>query len=229
MINTTQNTDASEACTVTRPQVVKAMQTLFNGDEIGFHPLNANTVTDIIDIDSGEYRRSIQFCGYQFLTKAARLYYNMLARCSSGKPAYINCFVSEEWLDSFESFSNFCRSEIGYFQRDENGVWFEMDSDLLSNGVKQYGKNTVTFLPQIINSTLSASGSKGCYKSPSGKWYTTICKYGKHIHLGTYPTEKQARAAYRKARRAYIRELAKKYRHQISINAYSALMAYKQL
>lgn len=221
------NTTINEVL-VTRNQVINAMQILYDTEEIGFYPLCASAVSDIKDIDTGEYRKTILFCGYQFHTRAGLLYLNMKKRCNSGSPAYIDCTVSEDWLNSFESFANWSRSQIGYYQKDENNQLFELDSDLLSNGHKRYGAESCTYLPAAINAAIAHNGSMGCSQLSSGKWKAQLSKYGKQKHIGVFDTKKAAVAAYRKARKLYIKELANKYKHQISIKAYDELISYKQ-
>jgi hypothetical protein len=218
----------NEQVEVTREQVINAMQILYDCDHISFKPLSNKIVSDVKDVESGVYRKSITFCGFQFHTRSGALYENMKGRCNGNKPAYIDCTISEEWLDSFESFANWSRSQIGYFQKDECGNSFELDSDLLSNGNKRYSAESCTFLPAAINTAIARNGSVGCYQKPSGKWRAQYSKYGKVKYIGLFDTKRQAVSAYKKARKAYIKELANKYKLQISSSAYDALMTYKQ-
>jgi hypothetical protein len=218
----------------TREAIVTAIQTFFDAELLGYYPINQRTISDIKDQDTKLYKRSIYIGGHQFHTRLGRLYDSMKKRCLVGgscqrnQSYYLGTTMCDEWSDSFDSFAEWASTQIGMYQVDDHNQLFEIDKDLLGNGSKHYSPNTCTMLPKAINMALTANGSKGYRKTSSGKYSARITRYGKKVSIGTFDTEKQASAAYKKARRAYIRELAKKYKHQLSVVAYDALMSYKQ-
>lgn len=62
--------------------------------------------------------------------------------------------------------------------------------------------------------------------SPSGKYIAQISRQGKRYGLGYYSTEIEAFYAYKEAKENYIKELANKWKDQIDIRVYEALMAW---
>ena len=52
-------------------------------------------------------------------------------------------------------------------------------------------------------------------------------KGSKTKHLGYFEDEKEAFAAYKQAKEAYIKEVAELYKDQIDIRVYEALMKYE--
>ena len=219
--------------TATRAQIVQAINTLHDAGVLGYRCINDSTVTDIKN-DEGRYIRSIYIGDFQFHTRLSVVYNNMKSRCKVGgaiqrnQPYYANTTMCDEWLgvDGFDNFAEWCQHQIGFYQEDR-GQLFELDKDLLGGDSKHYSPDTCTMLPNAVNVAIKGKAKRG-YVEVSGKFKAQITKYGVLQHIGTFDTAKEATKAYRKARRAYIRELAEKYRHQLSIAAYDGLMSFKQ-
>lgn len=220
--------------TQTREAVVNAIQVFYDNEVLGYYPINQNCISDVKDDEKKLYKRSINVGGYVFKTRLGALYNDMKSRCLIGgsvqknSPHYLGTTMCDEWARSFDSFASWASTQIGMYQVDEMGNLFEIDKDLLGEGMKHYSPSTCTMLPKALNVALATNDSVGYYKTSSGKYQVKVGKFGKSVHIGVYDTEKKAKAAYRKARKAYIRELAKNYCHQLSIETYNALMAYKQ-
>lgn len=233
----TITTVSSEACRVTREAVINEIQMLYDNRVLSCHPINTSTISDTINQESRLWMRGVNIEGYHFHTRLGMLYKNMKDRCLVGgskqknQPYYANTTMCDEWLgvDGFDNFAQWASTQGNMYQVDERGQLFELDKDLLGGNKKQYSFDTCTMLPKAINVALAANGSKGYHKTSSGNYSVRLNKYGKSVHIGTFDTEKEAKASYRKARKQYIRELAKKYKHQLSIEAYEALMRYKQV
>ena len=51
--------------------------------------------------------------------------------------------------------------------------------------------------------------------------------FGKTVYLGSFKTKNEAFFVYKEAKEAYIKELATKWRSQIDLRAYEALMSYQ--
>ena len=161
------------------------------------------------------------------------LWYSMLRRCYSDNskkkhPTYEGCEVSDKFK-SYEYFYEWCHSQIGF------GVdGFELDKDLLIKGNKVYNEDSCVFIPQEINLVLikrTASRGEhliGVYWSKTNKAFVARVNKskGKQEYLGCFKTEIEAFKAYKEAKEIYIKEQANKFKSQIDIRAYEALMNY---
>lgn len=157
-----------------------------------------------------------------------RTWKGMLRRCYAQRPgenAYAGCTVCEPWKRS----SNFrAWWEKNYIEG------YSMDKDLFSNGLsKQYSPETVVFVPPAINSLISErKGKDGLHCGANyygGKYHAFISKYGKPFHVGAYDTREESIAEYKKAREAYIKDVAQEYYDggKITKRVYDALMRYE--
>ena len=172
------------------------------------------------------------------VTKEYKLWHSMLVRCYSDaykkrQPTYIGCEVSDNFK-SYEYFYEWCHKQIG-FGGDGSGNPFHLDKDLLIKGNKVYSENTCVFLPQEINSLLIKRESLrgeyliGVHWSKTHKAFKAqVSKNkGKQEHLGYFKTETEAFNSYKKAKEAFIKEQAEKWKSQIDTRAYNALMNYE--
>ena len=170
-------------------------------------------------------------------TREYILWTHMLQRCYSDtykkkQPTYIGCDVSDKFK-SYEYFYEWCHSQIG-FGVDGNGNSFQLDKDLLIKGNKVYSENTCVFLPQEINKVLTKRESlRGeyligvCWHNTSKSFVAQVGKSkGRSEWLGCFNTEIEAFNAYKKAKEAFVKEQANKFKSQIDIRAYEALMNY---
>ena len=161
---------------------------------------------------------------------ANRVWRSMLSRCYSKKyqekePSYIDCSVCEEWL----LFSNFKK----WF--DENYVdGYALDKDILIKGNKVYSPDTCCFVPFEINALLiKCNRTRGVY--PIGvckcknRFRAFLSVSGSILFLGSFVTIEEAFNAYKKAKEAYIKEVAQKYydKREINKRVYDALMKYE--
>ena len=168
------------------------------------------------------------------LTKEYNLWYSMLRRCYSDSfkkkyPTYIDCKCSENFK-SFEYFYEWCHRHVGF--GDEG---WHLDKDLLVKGNKIYSENTCVFIPQEVNSLLiKREPSRGkhligvCWSKTNKAFKATVRRNkGKKEHLGYFKTETEAFNSYKKAKEAFIKEQAEKWKSQIDTRAYNALMNYE--
>ena len=158
---------------------------------------------------------------------------DMLRRCYSDgfrkkNPTYKGCEVSGNFK-SYEYFYEWCNEQIGF------GVeGFELDKDLLIKGNKIYNENTCIFIPSEINLVLTKRTTSrgrhliGVYWNKKYKAFVAQISRnkGKREYLGYFKTEIEAFNAYKKAKEAFVKEQANKWKGQIDIRAYEALMAY---
>jgi len=116
---------------------------------------------------------------------------------------------------------------ISNYERD-----FHLDKDILVKGNKVYSPETCCFVPVEINILLIKNNSKrgnlpiGVSKN-GNKFQATISKGVIREHLGTFEISEEAFEAYKIAKEVYIKELADKWRGQITEQTYQALINYK--
>ena len=167
-------------------------------------------------------------------TKEYALWYDMLVRCYSDtykkkRPTYEGCEVSNNFK-SYEYFYEWCHKQVGF----DNKGW-HLDKDLLIKGNKVYSEDTCIFIPAEINLLLVKSTASrgehliGVHWNNANKAFKAQVNKnkGKREHLGLFNTELEAFNAYKKAKEAFVKEQAEKYKSQIDPRAYEALMSYE--
>ena len=172
------------------------------------------------------------------LTKEYDLWYNMLRRCYSDTlkkkyPTYDGCKVSDNFM-RYEYFYEWCNKQIG-FNNEGNGNPFHLDKDLLIKGNKVYSESACVFIPYEINSLLTKStASRGkhligvSWNKKDNAFVARVGKNkGKQEYLGSFKTEIEAFNAYKTAKESFIKEQANKWKSQIDLRAYNALMSYE--
>ena len=171
------------------------------------------------------------------ITKEYDLWHSMLRRCYSNtskkkNPTYEGCEVSDKFK-YYEYFYEWCHKQIG-FGVDGNGNSFQLDKDLLIKGNRVYSESTCIFIPAEINSLLvkcTASRGEhliGVHWSKTNKAFVAQVNKGKgkRENLGYFNTELEAFNAYKIAKESFIKEQAEKWKSQIDVRAYEALMKY---
>ena len=166
-------------------------------------------------------------------TKEYNLWQHMLKRCYSDKyqkkyPTYKGCEVSDNFK-SYEYFYEWCYKQIGF----SNQSW-QLDKDLLVKGNKVYSESTCVFIPTEINLVLTKSNKTRGEHLIGVNWDKTNKAFkarvnkskGKPEYLGSFKTELEAFNAYKEVKENYLKEIANKWKSQIDIRAYEALMNY---
>ena len=167
-------------------------------------------------------------------TKEYVLWKNMLERCYSDiykkkHPTYEGCEVSDNFK-SYTYFYEWCHKQIGF----DNEDW-HLDKDLLVKGNKVYSEDSCVFIPKEINLVLTKRTASrgehliGVYWHSKGKAFRAQVNKnkGKPEHLGFFKTELEAFNAYKKAKEAFVKEQANKWKDQIDERVYIALMNYE--
>ena len=170
-------------------------------------------------------------------TKEYKLWNSMLQRCYSDvykkrQPTYEGCEVSDKFKN-YEYFYEWCHNQVG-FGNDGNGNPFHLDKDLLVKGNKIYSEDSCVFLPNEINSLLTRREALrgthliGVSWNKRNKAFVAMVSKNKGNPecLGYFNTEIEAFNAYKVAKESFIKEQAEKYKSQIDIRAYNALMNY---
>ena len=167
------------------------------------------------------------------MTKEYRLWNNMVNRCYNEKelsrnPTYKDCHVSENWR-YLSNFKEWCNNQIGF----GNQGW-HLDKDILVKGNKVYSEDTCCFVPHEINNLFTkADRIRGKYPigiyedKQAGKFKVRISVEGKQKHVGRYYCEKEAFYAYKVAKEQYIKEVANKWKGQIDVRVYEALINWE--
>lgn len=149
----------------------------------------------------------------------------VFVRCYNLSPkrinkAYTSCSVHPDWYN----FQNFAK----WFE--ENYVeGFELDKDILFKGNKVYSAETCCFVPRKINNLFVSKKSKrGDYPIGScmdgNKLKTVVNIDGKCVNLGRYTDVNEAFLSYKTAKENNIKNVANKYKSQITPECYNALM-----
>ena len=165
-------------------------------------------------------------------TKCYIAWKNMMKRCyclkfHKNRPRYSHCTVDEKWLN-FQVFAEWYYSHYYEIENEQ----MALDKDILHKGNKVYSANTCVFVPSSINN-LFVKSNKIRGKYPIGvtkhgdKFVAQLTKDNEQIYLGIYTTPEEAFLAYKKAKEAYIKEVAEKYKSQIPHELYDALMNYE--
>ena len=173
----------------------------------------------------GKYRAKIN----RVDTKSYKTWYNMFLRCYSKKiqekqPTYTVCSIDERW-HNFQNFAEW------YEENYKEG--FQLDKDILIKGNKIYSPETCCFVPQKINILFIKNNiNRGKYPIgvvKEGNRYIACLKLGHGIqkYLGTFDTIEEAFNAYKIAKEAYIKEVANKWKDQITEECYEAMYNYK--
>lgn len=164
-----------------------------------------------IGVNDADYMISTTINGKLVLCPYYEKWHGMLKRCFEKKyqerfPAYIGCSVIEKWL----SFMNF---KSWMIQQDWEGK--ALDKDIIKPGNKVYSPDTCCFVTQAVNCLLTAHGAaRGLYPQgvsfhkASRKLVAQININGERKHLGLFGTPQEASEVYRRAKCAYIIEIA---------------------
>lgn len=166
------------------------------------------------------------------LTEAYVVWASAMCRCyntryQKTKPTYKGFSLKEDW-HNFQVFAEW------YYSQNFCGLGYELDKDLIIKGNKIYGDETCCLVPREVNLLITGNQrNRGIY--PQGvcidkrnlKYRSRLSKKGKEVYLGDFNTPEEAFYAYKEAKEKYIKEVANKYKDQIDIRAYEALMRYE--
>ena len=140
-------------------------------------------------------------------------------------PSYQEAEMSENFK-RYSYFKEWCNKQIGF---DQDG--WQLDKDILIKGNKLYSEATCCFVPPEINTLiLKADRIRGKYPigvyedKQAGKFKVRISVEGKQKHVGRYYCEKEAFYAYKVAKEQHIKEVANKWKGQIDVRVYEALI-----
>ena len=153
----------------------------------------------------------------------------MMGRCYSNKyknrqPTYKDITVCDEW-------HNFSKYIDWYLKNHKEN--YHVDKDILFKGNKVYSPETCCFVPKEINQLFANSRENVLpigvhFQKTSEKYIAKISKgCGVREHLGIFDTPEEAFQAYKKVKEAYIKEVADKWKGQITDQVYQAMYNYE--
>ena len=157
----------------------------------------------------------------------------MLERCYSEryqqeKSTYKDCSVSENFK-YFPYFKDWCEKQVGF----GNKGW-HLDKDIIKKGNKVYSEDACCFVPQEVNCLITLCGNRRgeypigvSYDAEVEKFAANIAIAGKNKRLGRFDTYQDAFYVYKEAKESRIKEVADKWKDQIDVRAYEALMNWK--
>ena len=174
----------------------------------------------------------LNFTKYESNSKEYSLWLGMLQRCYDNKlknkrPSYLMCEVDKNFLN-YEYFKAWCNKQIGF-----NKKGFALDKDILIKGNKLYSEDTCCFVPTEINSMIAGLSSKGdkvtgIYQNcKNGNWYLNTDYQNGHKKRGVFSYLKEAELEYLKLKTENIKSVAEKWKSQIDIRVYNALINWE--
>ena len=158
---------------------------------------------------------------------------SMFERCSSKDsaikyPTYSDCTISENFKD-INFFHQWCLEQVGFV----NDNW-HLDKDILIKGNRVYSEYTCCFVPEEINLMfVTHKSNRGAlpigvsYCKPFNLYQSRLRKNNKTVDLGFYCTPEEAFQAYKDAKESHIKGVANKWKDQIDIKVYEALIKYE--
>lgn len=163
-------------------------------------------------------------------TQAYRTFTKMIERCYSesdgaNNKTYQDVIVCEEWCN-FQIFAK-------WFDNNYVEGWC-LDKDVLVKDNRLYSPKTCCFVPMEINMLFIRHTKSRTIHPPgvtkNGKKFTaTITMYSKHKYIGIYNTPEEAFKAYKKVKESYVKEVAEKWKDQVSEKVYNAMLDYQVL
>lgn len=162
----------------------------------------------------------------------------LLRRCGlkyqSVNAAYseVTCSIN---FKSYTFFYEWCQEQAGFGNRDEKGMLWQLDKDILVKGNRLYSEDTCVFVPKRLNTIfLKNKSQRGVYLIGTGwskrdKMFYPLKRdrNGKQVYAGMFKDEMEAFLVYKKSREELIKEVANEYKEQLDTRAYTALMNYQ--
>lgn len=175
-------------------------------------------------------------------SEAYEVWLGIMKRCyntewqeKQGRTSYRDCTVDSTW-HNFQVFAEW------YYSQPHVGKGLHVDKDLLVEGNRVYGPSFCTLVPVEVNSLFTGSNK---FLSDNGlpvgiHFCKDKCKYiaqiqrgeltkggkSKQSYLGQYDTIEEAVAAYTKAKKKRVSEVAEKFKHLLDERVYTNLLNY---
>lgn len=165
--------------------------------------------------------------------RAYKLWKGVLYRCiRSDQPAYTDVTICDEWLN-FQNFAEWCFNQKFFNAKDDKGVSYQLDKDLLIRGNKIYSPDTCRFVPQVINALVITNSSRRGEHPIGTSYVKKVSKFAcEHRYsegskfLGHFDTSEKAFEAYKKAKESYIKEVCYYWKDRVDSDIYESLMGW---
>lgn len=188
-----------------------------------FHP----SVYGIGYLGVGDYKASKN----RKHTKCYSVWVGILRRCYNENerhkaPTYKDVTVCDEW-HNFQNFAKWYYNNWKKYMQDWN-----IDKDILIKGNKIYSSETCAFVPKEINNLFTKyKKCRGKYpigvRKSKNKFQAMLGITVKSKHLGLFNTPYEAFQVYKIEKEKHIKEVADKYKGQITERCYQAMYNYK--
>lgn len=162
------------------------------------------------------------------MTKQYNQWFDMTQRAKSkrvkaSRPNYSSVRIDPSW-NSYDTWYAWALTQQGFMQQDLHGKFFQIDKDLLGDGIL-YAPHTCVFIPAEINKALIIS-CKGCQILPNGKFRAVGFKKSKAVSLGCFTDQDDAFEALASFRKANLIEITAKYEDVLAPQTLAALRKY---
>jgi hypothetical protein len=159
----------------------------------------------------------------------------MIKRCyvqTKNYKSYEDVFVTKDW-HNFQNFASWCTT-----QRNFNKDNWRLDKDLLGSlqGKRIYSPETCVYLPVEINSFIKTKRMNDLpigvdtVENVSGTKYRAQSREnGYNVGLGVYDTIEEAFLSYKEHKEGLAKQLANKYKDDLTEESYTALYNYTVL
>lgn len=148
-------------------------------------------------------------------------------------PAYRDVTVCKEW-HNFQNFAEWYYSQKFSTTKVVGGRNYHLDKDLLQKGSKVYSPETCCFIPSEINNLITTNKSRRgkypigvCYHKTAKVFVAAINREKGTKNLGRFTNPTEAFNVYKKAKEAYIKEVAEIWKDRIDERVYQALLKYE--
>jgi hypothetical protein len=189
------------------------------------HPLQ-KTVYNIGYIGLGSYSTSDNLVLYDKWSGTLRRCYD--EKYQEKHPSYIGCSVAEDW----HNFQNFAKWFEKNYNPETMHKW-QLDKDILVKGNKIYSPETCCFVPSEINNLfIKRKVDRGRYCigvsfNKRDKLYSANISAKNYKGKRNFKTELEAFNLYKLLKEKQIKEIADKWRGEITEEVYNAMYNYK--
>ena len=185
---------------------------------------NHKSILKIGFIGNGIYNIKNNYDTYKTWKRMLDRCYNL--KIHSKSKTYKDCTVDKEW-HNFQNFAEWYKNNWKPYMNS-----WALDKDILVKGNKIYSSGTSCFVPQQINNLFPKANSiRGEYpigvSKSKNKFKVFCCLNNKQVSIGTFDTIEQAFQAYKITKEQYIKEVANKFKDQITEQIYNSLYNYK--
>lgn len=159
--------------------------------------------------------------GERVITRAGRLWGSIKTRTKvdgSFKRHHTTTEQGQNGFKDFQSFAEWCHTQVNYNCVDMEGKKYELDKDIKGKGDKWYSPGNCAFVPQHLNKLLNDQKSRVgdlplgvSFHKKSGKYSAKISSFNRRVWLGLYDTPEEASIEYKSAKSLEILRLLRYY------------------